>query len=87
MDNGKILTYTSSSVISGDGSLINSGGYNGLPWPEAKRQITAALSQFGFHWNGKRQVWQHPCGPASEGSPDDPRAKYGTIHAADAQPA
>jgi hypothetical protein len=25
-------------------------------------QVTAELSQFGFHWNNRRQVWQHPCG-------------------------
>ncbi len=24
--------------------------------------ITAALSQLGFHWNRRRQIWQHPCG-------------------------
>ncbi|MBL9213256.1 MAG: leucine--tRNA ligase [Opitutaceae bacterium] len=28
----------------GDGSLVNSGPYNGLPWPEAKRRITADLA-------------------------------------------
>jgi leucyl-tRNA synthetase len=28
----------------GDGTLINSGAYNGLPWPEAKRRITADLA-------------------------------------------
>ena len=31
----------------GDGSLINSGQYNGLPWPDAKRQITADLAGRG----------------------------------------
>jgi hypothetical protein len=50
-------------------------------------QITAVLAQLGFHWNNKRQVWQHPCGALTEGSPDDPRAKYGSTHAADLQPA
>ena len=24
--------------------------------------ITAELSELGFHWNNRRQVWQHPCG-------------------------
>ncbi len=28
----------------GDGTLINSGAYNSLPWPEAKRRITADLA-------------------------------------------
>lgn len=50
--------------------------------------ITAQLAEFGFHWNNKRQVWQHPCGPVTvEGSPDDPRAKYGSRHPADLQAA
>ena len=50
-------------------------------------EITSQLAQLGFHWNNKRQVWQHPCGVLTEGSPDDPREKYGTLFAADAQPA
>jgi hypothetical protein len=50
--------------------------------------ITAQLSQFGFHWNNKRQAWQHPCGPVqSEASPADPREKYGSRYAADMQAA
>jgi hypothetical protein len=50
--------------------------------------ITAQLAEFGFHWNNKRQVWQHPCGPIeTDASPADPRAKYGARHAADLQPA
>ena len=50
-------------------------------------EVTSVLAQLGFHWNNKRQVWQHPCGVLTEGSPDDPREKYGTLFAADAQPA
>jgi hypothetical protein len=50
--------------------------------------ITAQLAEFGFHWNNKRQCWQHPCGPVTvDASPDDPRAKYGATFAADMQPA
>ena len=50
--------------------------------------VTARLAEFGFHWNNKRQVWQHPCGPVTvDASPDDPRAKYGSTFAADLQPA
>lgn len=49
--------------------------------------ITAALAELGFHWNPKRQSWQHPCGTVTTGSPQDPRAKYGSRHAADLQPA
>ena len=51
-------------------------------------QVTAILAEFGFHWNNKRQVWQHPCGhETTEASPEDPRAKYATYYAADTQPA
>ena len=51
-------------------------------------EITSQLAQLGFHWNNKRQCWQHPCGvPMTEASPDDPRAKYGSLFAADMQPA
>jgi hypothetical protein len=51
------------------------------------QQITAALSQFGFHWNRKRQTWQHPCGQFTTGSRRDPRDKYQTYFPADAQAA
>jgi len=50
-------------------------------------QITAALSQFGFHWNRKRQTWQHPCGQFTTGSRRDPRDKYQTYFPADAKAA
>jgi hypothetical protein len=52
------------------------------------REVTSILSQLGFHWNNKRQAWQHPCGefrkaPASY----DPRQRYGSSFPADAKPA
>jgi hypothetical protein len=50
-------------------------------------EITAALSQFGFHWNRKRQTWQHPCGQFRTGSHRDPRDKYQTYFPADAKAA
>ncbi len=47
-------------------------------------QVRGQLSQFGFHWNNARKCWQHPCGQfATEGSQQDPRAKYGAHFAAD----
>jgi hypothetical protein len=51
------------------------------------REITAELSQLGFHWNNKRQAWQHPCGQFTASTPRDPRTKYGSRFAADSQPA
>jgi len=51
------------------------------------REVTAALSQLGFHWNNKRQAWQHPCGQFTLSTNKDPREKYGVRHAADEVPA
>ena len=42
------------------------------------QSLTAELSQLGFHWNNRRQVWQHPCG-VFKGEPVDPRSKYQTV--------
>lgn len=40
------------------------------------REITAQLAEFGFHWNNKRGVWQHPCGQVTPGTESDPKQKY-----------
>ena len=48
-------------------------------------QITVALSQFGFHWNNRRQVWQHPCGMLTDSGSYDPRRRYGSYYPADRQ--
>ena len=46
--------------------------------------VTAVLSELGFHWNNKRQSWQHPCGLFRDQSVRfDPRRKYGSYFAAD----
>jgi hypothetical protein len=59
-----------------------------IQFPERQpREVTAVLAQLGFHWNNTRQAWQHPCGAFTLSSPGDPRAKYGTHHAADLQTA
>jgi hypothetical protein len=50
--------------------------------------VTAVLSELGFHWNNKRQSWQHPCGMFRDQSVRfDPRRKYGSYFAADVNPA
>jgi hypothetical protein len=49
-------------------------------------QITATLSEFGFHWNNRRQVWQHPCGQINNRADFDPRRKYRSYFAADMKP-
>ncbi|MBC7852510.1 MAG: hypothetical protein IAF94_03655 [Pirellulaceae bacterium] len=52
------------------------------------REITAQLAQFGFHWNNKRQAWQHPCGQFCQHPfSGDPRERYAAHYAADLQPA
>ena len=49
--------------------------------------VTSELAQLGFHWNRKRQVWQHPCGKFSLGSRQDPRQTYRSYFPADSQTA
>ena len=49
--------------------------------------ITRQLAELGFHWNNKRQTWQHPCGRLTEGSHNDPRQRYGSYFPADTQTA
>ena len=51
------------------------------------RQVTAILAELGFHWNNKRQTWQHPCGALTEGTESDPREKYPNYFPADAKTA
>ena len=48
-------------------------------------QITAELSELGFHWNSRRQVWQHPCGQVMARAVFDPRRRYGSYFPADRQ--
>ena len=57
-----------------------------IQFPEAPAEkIRADLSQLGFHWNTKRQAWQHPCGQFTAGSPSEPREKYSSYFPADSQ--
>ena len=51
------------------------------------REVTAALAELGFHWNNKRQAWQHPCGAVTEGTESDPHEKYQSYFPADVKPA
>jgi hypothetical protein len=51
------------------------------------REITFILAQLGFHWNNRRQVWQHPCGMVTERADFDPRKKYHSYFPANAQAA
>jgi hypothetical protein len=51
------------------------------------REVTSALAELGFHWNNKRQAWQHPCGALTQGTENDPRQKYFSYFPADAKAA
>lgn len=50
-------------------------------------QVTMVLSQLGFHWNNRRQAWQHPCGHFIPSALYDPRRRYGSHYPADRQQA
>lgn len=39
-------------------------------------EIRASLKKLGFHWNGRRKCWQHPCGVPRTRSGGDPRSYY-----------
>ncbi|MCL4787692.1 MAG: hypothetical protein KJ070_13005 [Verrucomicrobia bacterium] len=52
------------------------------------REVTGHLAELGFHWNSHRQAWQHPCGTIpGEAASYDPRQRYGSYFATDAQAA
>jgi hypothetical protein len=44
--------------------------------------IRANLKRLGFHWNGQRKCWQHPCGVSRDRSQGDPRSYYQVTPAA-----
>ena len=47
-------------------------------------EVTSALSEFGFHWNRNRQVWQHPCAAyRPKASSRDPHTTYRSYFPAD----
>lgn len=47
------------------------------------REIRSRLKELGFHWNGQRKCWQHPCGLSRPRSGGDPRSYYEVRSAAD----
>jgi hypothetical protein len=53
--------------------------------PKRERKAANILWSLGFHWNRRRQLWQHPCGAFATNSvhPGDPRDKYGSQYPAD----
>ncbi len=47
------------------------------------KEIRANLKKLGFHWNGQRKCWQHPCGVPRPRSGGDPRSYYQVKPASD----
>jgi DNA repair protein RadC len=45
------------------------------------KEIRDRLKELGFHWNGKRKCWQHPCGAHRVKSDRDPKAVYQVVPA------
>jgi DNA repair protein RadC len=45
------------------------------------QQVRATLKKLGFHWNGGRKCWQHPCGLSRPRSGRDPKGVYPVIPA------
>jgi hypothetical protein len=44
------------------------------------KEVRSRLKEFGFHWNGPRKCWQHPCGIPSLRASGDPRSYYQVTH-------
>ena len=40
------------------------------------KEVRGKLKELGFHWNGPRKCWQHPCGVPSLRAGGDPRSYY-----------
>jgi DNA repair protein RadC len=49
------------------------------------KEIRAKLKELGFHWNGQRKCWQHPCGIERGRSSQDPRQRYSVLPATSLQ--
>jgi hypothetical protein len=45
------------------------------------KETRTQLKKLGFHWNGKRKCWQHPCGVHRTRSAGDPRTAYRVMEA------
>jgi DNA repair protein RadC len=45
------------------------------------RVIRSKLKRLGFHWNGHRKCWQHPCGLSRSRSFRDPKSFYPVLPA------
>lgn len=55
-------------------------------WVYQSRSLSQAerstLFELGFHWNPRRQVWQHPCGVLTPPAAVGPLARYIPAHQA-----
>jgi DNA repair protein RadC len=44
-------------------------------------EVRTGLKRLGFHWNGKRKCWQHPCGHHRPRSTKNPKTMYQVLPA------
>lgn len=44
--------------------------------PSLRHAERSALFELGFHWNPRRQVWQHPCGVSAPSPAAGPLPRY-----------
>src|SRR5688572_33504936 len=44
--------------------------------PTLRQAERSTLFELGFHWNPRRQVWQHPCGVLSPAAAAGPLPRY-----------
>lgn len=45
------------------------------------KNVRSKLKELGFHWNGERKCWQHPCGVRRHRASYDPKDKYPIVQA------
>ena len=45
------------------------------------KEVRESLKSLGFHWNGGRKCWQHPCGATQTRDERDPRDLYPVVPA------
>lgn len=68
--------------IWGDAQVVGKWVWLEFSMPPVK-EVRSKLKELGFHWNGLRRCWQHPCGVQRARSTRDPRGIYPVIPAAD----
>ena len=81
----QVLTWVKAQGFGTDTAVEVVGRWVWITFPtKPDDEIRTGLGLVGFHWNGKRGCWQHPCGVPVHHSPADSwslREKYGSVRA------